>query len=101
MKQTHLKGKLPAEVVFRADSRDNVTGQRNTAENRLLSAVWVEVGEGGGRDRWRKREKERGGDGEMFVFGTEKYRSFITAIRTISLSHTHPRERERARGCAA
>lgn len=61
-KQTYLKGKLSTDVVVRANSRHNVTRQQNTAEDRLLSAVWgVRGGAGRGGRGGGQREREGGG----------------------------------------
>lgn len=37
---SYLEGKLAADVVVRFHQRHSVAGQRDTAEDRLFSAVW-------------------------------------------------------------
>lgn len=54
--EPYLKGKLSADVVLWSNSCYGITGQRNTAENRFLSAIW---GGGGNRKRVTHRNTER------------------------------------------
>lgn len=41
-RDAYLKGKLAADVVLRSHQGNDIAGQRNTAKNCFLSAVWRE-----------------------------------------------------------
>lgn len=61
----YLEGKLAIDVVLWSNGTDNITGQWNTAQHRLLSAVWEKMSDIEGTEqkegrsfRERKRERE-------------------------------------------
>ena len=73
----YLEGILAADVVLSSHGGNDIAGQRNTAEHRLLSAVWRERE----REGWRGREgvtgeKEgediQGEEGEIWRKGKSK-----------------------------
>lgn len=55
----YLKGILAADVVLRSHRWNDIAGQRNTAQDRFLSAVW--------RERERKCRREREGGREEII----------------------------------